>query len=344
MLTATSSRLCATWVATVLTAIGVNGWATARAALPSDAIRYCNPLSTQFDPADVNRPSAPPPTLPPGFRRGTITVAGLSTPTLEAGPRSAREAVVFLHGNPGSSLDYLGILKSVPKGARVLAFDMFGFGRASKPFHFPYTLEASTPLLDQILRGEGIERVHFVGHDVGSIVGTDWAAAQPDKLASAVLLAGGIVTGYTDHHFARIWKLPEVGELSMLGMRREGFKTVVQAHNPRPLPDEFIDRNYDDFDRATRCAILKAYRGSPDLSELGEQHAAALRPYDRPALVIWGDSDPFFPQRLAYSNRQGFPHADVHIYKNSGHWPFVDEEQRTIALMRRFFRRHVHGG
>ncbi|HYN99955.1 MAG TPA: NAD(P)/FAD-dependent oxidoreductase, partial [Actinomycetota bacterium] len=42
----------------------------------------------------------------PGLRRGTMEVDGITSPYLEAGPAGSREAVVFVHGNPGSSLDF----------------------------------------------------------------------------------------------------------------------------------------------------------------------------------------------------------------------------------------------
>ena len=171
-----------------------------------DPLGYCVPENTQHDPQDLHRPNAPPIELPPGFTRRRITVAGFSTPVIEAGPRDAREAVVFMHGNPGSSLDYLGILSAVPRGTRVLAFDMLGFGQASKPYDFPYTFEAARPLIDRAFKELGIERVHLVGHDVGSVVGVGCAARHPRQLASAVLIDGGVLSGYIDHHIARVWK------------------------------------------------------------------------------------------------------------------------------------------
>lgn len=306
-----------------------------------DPDAYCDPQNTHLDPQDVNRPDAPPIELPAGFVRREVPLAGFKTSVIERGPRDSREAVVFMHGNPGSSLDFIGLLGAVPKGTRVVAFDILGFGEADKPYDFPYDLAASRPLVDRVFRELGIERMHLVGHDVGSVVGVDYAARHPEKLASATLIAGGILIGYTDHHFARIWKTPSLGEESMRGVDREGFVDMIQAHNPRPLPREFVDRNYDYFDRGTRCAILRLYRAMPNLSELGREHAEALRPHDRPALVIWGDRDPFLPQYLANSNREGFPDADVHIFENSGHWPFVDTEDRTVDLMSRFLTRHV---
>jgi pimeloyl-ACP methyl ester carboxylesterase len=306
-----------------------------------DPDRYCLPESTEYDPRDVVRPDAPPIELPEGVTMRRISVAGFSTVALEAGPRDSREAVVFMHGNPGNSLDFLGLLRTVPRGTRLIAFDILGFGKADKPWDYPYTFETTRPLADRVFRELGIERMHLVGHDVGSVVGVDWAARHPEKLASAVLLAGGLLIGYQDHHFARIWKTRGAGEQFMAGSNREGFHNVLQAHNPRPLPREFVDRNYDGFDRGTRCAVLKLYRAQPDMTAVGREQAAALRPHDRPALVIWGDRDPFLPVYIAFSNREGFPSADIHVYANSGHWPFVDEERRTVDLMSAFLRRHV---
>lgn len=319
-----------------LTAVGVSA-----PAQESDPSGYCVPENRQFDPQDVARPDAPPVDLPAGFVRRRVSIAGFNTTVIEGGPRNSEEAVVFMHGNPGNSLDFVGLLKAVPAGTRAIAIDILGFGAADKPYDFPYDFASSRPLADRVFRELGVRRMHLVGHDVGSVVGVDWAARNPEKLGSAVLIAGGIMTGYVDHHFARVWKTPAAGEQSMRDVDREGFVTMLQAHNPRPLPREFLDRNYDYFDRGTRCAILKIYRAMPNMQELGREHSEALRPYDKPALVIWGDRDPFLPQHNAALQREGFPSADVHVFENSGHWPFVDEVDRTVRLMSDFLREHV---
>lgn len=307
----------------------------------ADLNGYCVPENTQFDPQDLERPDAPPIVVPPGFVRHEIKVGGFRTMAIEAGNREAKEAVVFMHGNPGSSLDFLGLLETVPKGTRVIAFDILGFGEADKPYDFPYDLPASRDLADRVFEELGVERMHLVGHDVGSVVGVDWAARHPEKLASATLIAGGLLIGFVDHHFGVVWKTPFVGEESMRMTDRESFVNVLQLQNPRPLPREFIDRNYDYFDRASRCAVLKIYRSMPNMTLLGLENAEKLRPHDIPALVIWGDRDPFLPAHMAYTNRLGFPSADVHVFPNSGHWPYVDTEQRTIGLMSEFLGRHA---
>lgn len=54
-----------------------------------------------------------------------------------------------MHGNPGSSLDFEGILRWVPKDVRVVAVELIGFGSADKPYDFAYDWRASRPVVDQ---------------------------------------------------------------------------------------------------------------------------------------------------------------------------------------------------
>src|SRR3712207_3145469 len=86
------------------------GMASSAPAQPSDPETYCIPENSQADPQDLMRPNAPPIEIPPGFTMRRISVGGFSTIAIESGPRDSQEAVVFLHGNPGNSLDYLGPL------------------------------------------------------------------------------------------------------------------------------------------------------------------------------------------------------------------------------------------
>src|SRR4051812_43089502 len=46
------------------------------------------------------------PKLPGGVRERRISVKGVSTRVIEAGPPDAAQAIVFVHGNPGSARDW----------------------------------------------------------------------------------------------------------------------------------------------------------------------------------------------------------------------------------------------
>lgn len=271
-----------------------------------------------------------------------LEVAGIRTPLLSAGDPAATEAVVFVHGNPGSSRDWEDLVHAVGPHARALAWDAPGFGQADKPADFDYSVAGYAAFIDSALSALGVSKVHLVLHDFGGPWGLDWAMQHPDRFASVVLVNTGVLLDYSWHTMAKIWRTPGLGELVMATTVRPVWRLVMKAGNPRGLPPEFVDRMYDDFDTPTRKAVLKLYRASPPAAL--EVLSAEMRALDRPALVVWGAKDPYIPVAQAELQRRSFPSAEVHVLEDSGHWPFVDNQERTRELVVPFLRRVVGAG
>ena len=80
---------------------------------------------------------------------------------------------------------------------------------------------------------------------------------------------------------------------------------------------------------------------SPDVAGDGERLAQALRPLDRPALVLWGRHDPYLPVTNAERQRAAFPRAEIRVLERSGHWPFVDDQATVTAAVTGFLARHA---
>lgn len=163
----------------------------------------------------------------------------------------------------------------------------------------------------------------------------------PPPEAVATLIDTGLLQNYRHHSLAQVTRTPGVGESFWAGMNRESFGAGIQAGQVKPLPQEFVDRLYDDLDRETRCAIISLYRGTdePEIRRSAERQAEVLsRRPRRPALVIWGANDPYLPPSLAADQRAGFPRARIRILADAGHWPFVDFEAQTRRLIVRFLR------
>jgi pimeloyl-ACP methyl ester carboxylesterase len=248
---------------------------------------------------------------------------------------------VFLHGNPGSRRDWDDLLSRVAPFARALALDMPGFGHADKPEDFSYTVEGYGRFLESALEELAVERAHLVLHDFGGPWGLEWAARNAERLASAVLINTGALVGYRWHYLARIWRTPLAGEAFQAATTRSGLRMALRHGNPRGLPRAFVDRMYDDMDSGTSRAILRLYRASGDPNAIGKRQADALRPLDRPALVIWGAHDPYIPMQMAARQREAFPSAEIAVLEDSGHWPFVDDPEAVGRLVEPFLRRTV---
>jgi pimeloyl-ACP methyl ester carboxylesterase len=131
--------------------------------------------------------------MPATLTETILTVDGIRAPMLQAGPPDADEAVVFVHGNPGSSQDWVRLVERVGRLARAVAWDHPGFGRADKPAGFAYSVEGYAAHLGRCLDVLGVTRAHLVLHDFGGPWGLAWAAAHPAAFASATLINIGVL-------------------------------------------------------------------------------------------------------------------------------------------------------
>jgi pimeloyl-ACP methyl ester carboxylesterase len=250
--------------------------------------------------------------------------------------------VLCCHGNPGSSADWATLVGRVGTFARAVAIDQPGFGAADAPAGFEHTYTGHAAHLERALDQLGIERVHLVGHDLGGRWMLDWAVRHPDRFASAVVVAGGVLLDYRWHYLARIWRTRWVGEALMALNSRAIFRLMMRYGQPRPLRTSFVDRMYDDMDAGTRRAILALYRPDFDWNQRSHDLSQQLRRLNRPALVVWGRHDKYIPVAQAERQLESLPGAEIRVLQGSGHWPFADDpvgfDQAVLPFLRNVVR------
>jgi pimeloyl-ACP methyl ester carboxylesterase len=270
---------------------------------------------------------------------GEVTVAGVRSPYLHAGPADADEAVVLVHGNPGPAEDWRRLLARTGAFVRAVAPDMPGFGGADRPDSFVYTVDGYARHLAGVLDQLGIRRAHLVLHDFGGPWGLWWAADHPDRFASATLVNIGVLRGYRWHVLARIWRTSGLGEAFLRTGTRAATRQVLSRGTPRGLPREALDRMYDSLkDRSTQRAVLRLYRAT-DMAAVSEDLHRRLQGSDRPVLAVWGRHDPYLPVAYAERQRETFPRAEVVVLDESGHWPMLDDPASLEAAVLPFLER-----
>jgi pimeloyl-ACP methyl ester carboxylesterase len=274
-------------------------------------------------------------------RETSVSIDGVRSPLLEVGPADAREAVVFVHGNPGSTRDWDNLARCVGEFGRGVAMDMPGFGAADKPANFDYSVTGYARYLGRLLVERGVQRAHLVMHDFGGPWGLAWAAANPQAIASVTCINTGVLSDYRWHYLARIWQTPVLGEVFMATTTKAGMRLLLRHGNPRGLPAEYFDHVFQTFDHGTRRAVLRLYRNTRNTKAAMQQLADALSPLDLPALVVWGAHDPYIAVEFAERQRQVFPHAEVKILPHSGHWPFADDPDAVAEVVVPFLRRQL---
>jgi pimeloyl-ACP methyl ester carboxylesterase len=256
---------------------------------------------------------------------GSVVVAGVRSPYLQAGPAASEEAVVLVHGNPGPGEDWRRLVVRAGAFARAVAPDMPGFGHADKPDHFVYTVDGYARHLGGILDALGIRRAHLVLHDFGGPWGLSWAADNPDRVAGLTLINIGVLRDYRWHWLARIWRTSGLGEVFLRTTTLPALRLVLRQGNPRGLPFDAVERMYrGSKDAGSRRAVLRLYRAT-DMAAVSEDLHRRLQGLDRPVLAVWGRHDPYLPAAYAERQRETFPRAEVVVLDDSGHWPMLDD-------------------
>ena len=275
--------------------------------------------------------------------RNQRVVAGVGTSFLAAGPETDH-AVVFVHGNPGSGDSWQGLIDPVAAFARCIAPDMPGYGESDKPADFEYTIDGYARHLGALIETLDIASVHIVAHDLGGVWGLAWAASHPRQLASLTLMGIGALPGYRWHRYARLNRIPLVGELMLRGATRQAVARALRSGSQHEPPERFVGQALRQYhDPGTRKAILDFYRATPDLGASTAAAAAALRDVNPPTLVIWGAGDPYVPVRFAELQRAFFPRAEIVVLPTGGHWPLLDDPEVVTAAVVAFLRKQILG-
>ncbi len=276
-------------------------------------------------------------------RLSSVTVNGVRSPVLEAGPEGAPEAVVFVHGNPGVAEDWRPLLEPTGEFARAVAITMPGFGDADKPRDLPYTVDGYARHLAGALDALGVLRAHLVLHDFGGPWGLEWAARHPQQHASTTLVNTGVILREGWHALAKVWRTPGLGELFFRASSRGGMRQFMKRTNPPSFPQSYADHLFDLYqDRGTQRAVLQLYRNTP-IRPHADGLAPRLREHQRPALVVWGAKDPYLKVRLAERQREVFRDARVEVLPDSGHWPLADAPAAVAAAVLPFLREQAGG-
>ncbi len=237
---------------------------------------------------------------------------------------------LYLHGVPTGSFDWIPFLERTGG----LAPDLPGFGRSTKRGTREFTIDGQAEFVEWFLDERGLDEVNLVVHDWGA-VGLAWAQAQPERVRRLVVINSvPLLPGYRWHRTARIWRTPGLGEMSMGLTFKWTFRILSRESNatPGPLPEPLLDQAMEGFDLGTQRAILQLYRTSPParLAAAGSR----LGDLKCPALVVWGDRDPYIEPRFGdlYGEALGGEAQVLHL-DDAGHWPWLDRPDlvETVA-------------
>jgi 3-oxoadipate enol-lactonase len=238
--------------------------------------------------------------------------------------------VAMIHGLGGTSNMFLPQMRGLA-GYRVVRLDLPGAGRSPRPIE-PLSMNAIAEAAHRALTGMGINRAHFVGHSMGTIVCQALAANGPELVASLVLF--GALAEPTDAtrkalvDRARLARAGGIGEIA-----DQIIAHALSAHTRENAPAavafvrESITRQ-DPESYAQNCEALS------------EAKAIAPRRISQPTLLMTGDADSVNPPSVAQALCDRIKGATFSSLDRCGHWATIESPQTSSQRLLEFLR-HV---
>lgn len=286
------------------------------------------------------------------LREGWQAVDGLHIFYREGGnPRDP--TVVFLHGNPLSSIMYVRVMETLATTMHlhVIAMDYPSFGYSDAPDHhaYAYTFDHIAQTVDDFLKARGIDHFSLYMQDYGVPVGFRLMALHPGSI-TAVMVQNGVIhlDGFPSAQDPK-------GELRQHWEHRNPAMDKRRADYVQSLGYPGF-AHWNDEDHAGPDALMQmvAAEQRPGVIEARNdlwydygsnvkrysEWQSLLRRLNVPVLVLWGNQDNFFTTPGAHAYKKTVPDADIHIL-NSTHFATLDAPDEVAGLVGNFLQRRV---
>jgi haloalkane dehalogenase len=238
------------------------------------------------------------------------------------------DPVLLLHGEPTWAYLYRTMIPPLAGVARVVAPDYFGFGRSDKPTRIEdYSYDLHYSSIERLTDALDLREATVVVHDWGGPVGLRLAVERPDRVTRLVILNTGIGAGRAPSEewlrfrefVRRVGTELVPGQLIRISVVGAIDDDVVGAYDaPFPVPESkagvlaFPELVPTEIDHPSAAKMIEV--------------RAALERWERPALVLFSDSDPIFSTSAAERMASRIPGAGpAEIVAGAGH--FLQEEK-----------------
>ena len=227
----------------------------------------------------------------------------------------------------------------------LLAPDYPGFGNsdAPPPTEFAYSFDQFADIIEQFLEALHVKRYSFYMQGYGAPIGFRLASRYPERIQVLIIQnANAYEEGYTPAWapFRALWqdRNPET-EAAMAALFAPKFTQFFYregAQNPDALNPDAWNMDQVFLDRAAnQAANLEIFYDFRKNLPLVDQWHAYFRKHQPPALIVWGERDPFFTVAGARAYLRDLPKAELHLLP-TGHTALEEQGAAIAEHIRRF--------
>lgn len=240
------------------------------------------------------------------------------------------DPVILLHGLGGTSNTFTPQMGLFAERFRTIRPDLPGSGRS--PTGGSLAIQRFVDGLIRMAEVLGVERAHWVGHSLGTIVCQHLAVQRP-RLARSLALLGPLL---------------EPPEPARQGLRDRAAK--ARAEGMADIADAIVQAGTSADTRRNQPVAVAFVRESlmrqpPEgyaatCEALAAATAAEVRRIDCPMLLVTGDEDAVAPPSVARAMGERIDGARVEILGRCGHWTPIERATEVNRLLSEFHARH----
>lgn len=260
----------------------------------------------------------------------TVEVLGTETYVVDQG---TGPVVLFVHGHPDSADLWTEIIAQVKHKFRCIAPDLPGYGRSGIGKGFDCSVDSMGQFITQLLSALKIsEPIYLVVHDFGGVHALAWAVKNQNRIKKIIVTNSIFSSEYKVHFWAVIWRIPVIGELSMLAPN--WLFQLILKRGSRRLTSQQLGKTLELFGSRARKTALMLYRNFSLQTFFDQEKGLYAMAEKVPIKVLFGEHDPYIEPEFAYK----FGTKDVTLLKDVGHWVPQEAPEVVAAELLKFFQ------
>ena len=257
--------------------------------------------------------------------------------------------LIVLHGGPGlDHHEFADYLDPLTDTVRLVLLDMRAQGESDRDApEDTWTLPQMAADVGAVARALGAEQYAVFGHSYGAFVALQEAISEPGAAAASIVCCGVPSSRYLDDIPAKLETFEPLELREQVRASWASEASVTTEADFARIMDEQLPWHFGDPEdpRIPEYARRSAGRYAPDVLRKfsaagygGIEAEASLGQVTAPLLVLAGRHDRTCPPEASQATAAGVPGAQLHIFEQSGHMPFVEQPDEFLDVVREFLK------
>lgn len=273
-----------------------------------------------------------------GFERRRLRVTAGEVAFVDVGDGPV---VVLLHGFPTNADLWRDEIMLLASRMRVIAPDLLGYGASDRPPDASDLDErAQARHMDELLAALGVDHAAVVGHDVGGVVAQLLALDGRVGVDALVLVDSPAFDSWPAEHVRAIGDVPPERQTADVVADTVRRTFEIGMSHPERLDPMIVDAFVEPW-REDPAAFFAAARAISGEGLRGRERE--LEAFDAPALLLWGEDDPFQPPAIAERLSDLLPGSAIALLPGCSHFVMEDAPRTVGPLLFEYLRARYVG-